>query len=188
MTCQECSTEENLSLDGLATQDIGSVHKDVEGQTWEVIEVTLDSGACETVAPSRIGEGLPIQETKDSKAGKEYTSADCGTIRNEGQRKFEGLTDDFVGFAMTAQVCEVNKFLAAASRICEAGNKVVLDEEGSYVENKATGRKTKVEKIGGTYRFRIWVKKDKKLSTGRFDALGDDGEEEVFARLGEELL
>ena len=92
---------------------------------------------------------------------------------------------------MTGQVCKVNKFLAAASRVCEANNRVVLDDDGSYVENKVTGQKTKVSKVDGTYRFRIWVKKSKKLSSGRFEALSgldQDGKEEVFVRLGEEVL
>ena len=82
----------------------------------------------------------------------------------------------------------MNKFLAAASRICEANNRVVLDDEGSYVENKTTGQKTKVNKVDGTYRFRIWIKKNARLSSGRFDALDQDGKEEVYVRLGEELL
>ena len=157
--------------------EVNGIVKDSEGQEWEVVEATLDSGACETVAP----------ESEGSKAWLEYSSASGHAIENQCQRKFQGVADDFVSADLTAQVCKVNKFLAAASRICEAGNRVVLGDEGSFVENKVTGKRTMVDKVDGTYRFTLWSKKSKGPSTGYFHALGEV-EEQVFARLAEELL
>ena len=48
-------------------------------------------------------------------------------------------------------VANVAKPLAAAGKVVEAGNKIVLDEEGSYVENKKTGERMKLRKDRGVY-------------------------------------
>ena len=46
---------------------------------------------------------------------------------------------------MVFQVCGVNGPLGSARRICREKNRIVLDEEGSYIEDKATGLRTKIE-------------------------------------------
>ena len=42
------------------------------------------------------------------------------------------------------QVAEVKRNLASAMRIMKAGNRIVLDDEGSYIEDKVSGRKIKI--------------------------------------------
>ena len=41
--------------------------------------------------------------------------------------------------SITAQVCEVNKPLLSVRKVMAGGSRVVLDEDGSYIESKATG-------------------------------------------------
>ena len=48
-------------------------------------------------------------------------------------------------------VADVRKPLAAAAKVVEAGNRVVLDPEGSYVENIKTKEKMKLRKEKGVY-------------------------------------
>jgi len=52
----------------------------------------------------------------------------------------------------------VTKVLGSVSKICEAGNRVVFDESGSYIESVSTGRRTKLEKEKGVYCMSLWVK------------------------------
>ena len=40
--------------------------------------------------------------------------------------------------------------------MCEVGNRVVFDEEGSYVENKKTGERTELVKEKGSYILTVW--------------------------------
>ena len=40
---------------------------------------------------------------------------------------------------MTAQNCAVKKTLMSVSKIASKGNRVVFDDDGSYIESKATG-------------------------------------------------
>ena len=41
--------------------------------------------------------------------------------------------------------------------MCEAGNRVVFDEGGSYVENKRTGERTELVKEKGSYILTVWI-------------------------------
>ena len=41
--------------------------------------------------------------------------------------------------------------------MCEAGNRVVFDEEESYVENMETGERTILTKERGAYVLTVWV-------------------------------
>ena len=62
---------------------------------------------------------------------------------------------------MTIQVAQVNKVLASVGRMCEAGNRVVFDdEEGSYIMNKKTKKITRLEKKNGVYKFNIMIPKE----------------------------
>ena len=51
----------------------------------------------------------------------------------------------------------MKKALGSVRRICEAGNRVVFDEEGSYVENKSTKERIAVVKEKGSYVLTLWV-------------------------------
>ena len=94
------------------------------------------------------------------------------------------------------QVADVKKTLAAAMKICKAGNKIVLDEEESecYIMNKTTKEKTQVEEIDGVNVFDVWLDDPSHGKSGHedFDPV-DDAEyseqegvmETGFSRLAE---
>ena len=83
------------------------------------------------------------------------------------KNRFEALADDDVeevGIyqvegerlkSMVFNVADVGKPLAAAGKVVEAGNRVILDEGGSYIENKATGEKMPLRKEKGVYVFDV---------------------------------
>jgi hypothetical protein len=60
---------------------------------------------------------------------------------------------------MTLQVCDVNQGLLSVRKMVEAGNRVVFDKEGSYVENKASGDRTWLRERGGMFIMKLWVKR-----------------------------
>ena len=45
-------------------------------------------------------------------------------------------------------------------KICKAGYRIVFDDEGSYVEDKATGEAMRVTEEDGEYIMDVWVKTD----------------------------
>ena len=82
-------------------------------------------------------------------------------IPNLGEKKLQGITEEGQDVGMTIQVAQVNKVLASVGRMCEAGNRVVFDdEEGSYIMNKRTKKITKLVKRNGVYKFSIMIPKE----------------------------
>ena len=52
---------------------------------------------------------------------------------------------------MTFQVAKVNKALGSVHRMVKAGNRVVFELEGSYVQNTTTENKLWLEETDGVY-------------------------------------
>ena len=67
---------------------------------------------------------------------------------------------------MTAQVCAVNKMLMSVSKVTGKGNKVVFDDEGSFIENKATGERTWLTQSGGMCYLEMWVSRKSSADAG----------------------
>ena len=125
---------------------------------WECIEFAVDSGATETVITEDM---LPFIEMKDGWASRnkvEYEVANGDRIPNMGEKKFSGSTEEGLNRCVTAQVCDVNKALMSVKKIVAAGNKVVFDEEGSYIEDKRTKEKIWLREEKGMYMLKLWVK------------------------------
>ena len=60
---------------------------------------------------------------------------------------------------MTARVCDVNKPLLSVRRLVQAGNKVVFDSNGGYIQDEATGEKMRMKEQGGMYMLKLWVRR-----------------------------
>eukprot|EP00969_Alexandrium_andersonii_P345377 15266590-Alexandrium_andersonii.AAC.1 len=60
-------------------------------------------------------------------------------------KQVQALTEDGQTVGMEVQIAAVKKPLASVRRICQAGNKVVFDEQGSYIEHKASGKRARID-------------------------------------------
>ena len=49
--------------------------------------------------------------------------------------------------------------LGSVKKMCQAGNQVVFDDSGSYVVNKATGKRTWLEEKNGIYIMKVQIPK-----------------------------
>ena len=61
--------------------------------------------------------------------------------------------------SVVAQVCDVNRGLFSVRKITRSGNRVVFDNEGSYIEIKTTGEVARLKDDGGMYGLTMWVKR-----------------------------
>ena len=59
--------------------------------------------------------------------------------------------------SITAQVFAVNKALMSVKKVMRAGNRVVFDEEGTYIEDKVTAEKIWATDDGGMFMVKMWV-------------------------------
>ena len=55
------------------------------------------------------------------------------------------------------QIADVKSNLAAGMKIVEADNRIVLDSDGSYIENKHTGDRIQIRHENGCFVFDMWV-------------------------------
>ena len=68
-----------------------------------------------------------------------------------------------VSVSLVMRVGEVKKALGSVSKICQGGNTVVFDDdgtEGSYIENTTMGEVTPLTEQRGLYKLKMWVPKD----------------------------
>ena len=130
----------------------------VDGK-WEEIELAVDSGAAESVCPNDLAEHVPTVEGAASKRGVMYEVASGHQIPNEGEKRFKAVTEDGVEKRMVLQVTDVNQGLLSVSKATSAGNRVVFDEAGSYIENKTSGLKTWLQQKNGMYMLKLWVQR-----------------------------
>ena len=124
---------------------------------WEAIEFAVDSGATETVITEDMLPGVELKDGWASKNNVEYEVANGDRIPNMGEKCFSGSTNEGLNRCITAQVCDVNKALMSAKKIVAAGNRVVFEDEGSYIEDKRTNEKIWLREEKGMYMLKLWV-------------------------------
>ena len=129
-----------------------------DGQ-WEEIEMAVDSGATENVANEEMLSSIPTEPGVASKRGVEYEIADGTRIPNEGEKKFEAMTGEGQHKKLVVQVCGVNQGLLSVSKATAAHNRIVFDEDGSYILNKENGEVTWLKEKKGMYMLKLWVKR-----------------------------
>ena len=127
----------------------------------------VDSGATETVMTVDCLEGvIDITEGAALKKGVHYEVANGSQIPNLGERQFLGITEEGGHRGVVAQICAVNKNLMSISKIAKQGNRVVFDDDGSYIEDKTSGERTWMHKVDGMYMLKMWVSRKSSQEAG----------------------
>ena len=125
---------------------------------WEVIDLAVDSGASETVISEDMLPNIPIKQGDASRRGVQHEVANGVRIPNLGEKKFQGYSEEGTVRSITTQVCEVNKGLLSVRKVVEAGNRVVFDSKGSYIEDKKTHERMYMRDEAGMYMLRMYVR------------------------------
>ena len=125
---------------------------------WQEIEMAVDSGATETVMGEEMLPEIEIKPGLASKRGVKYEVANGTRIPNLGERKFIAHSEEGAARNITAQVCDVNKALLSVKKVVGAGNRVVFDDSGSYIEDKRSGEKMWLREDNGMYMLKMFVK------------------------------
>ena len=98
-----------------------------------------------------------MRETEMSKRGIGYVAANGSGIKSYGETKIAGYTDDGEGVSMRVQCADVKKVLCSVHKMNLGGSVVVLDGGRSYMQNKGSGRKTKIHYEDGQYVMYLWL-------------------------------
>ena len=135
---------------------LSAIHGEEE---WIEIELTADSGACDTVIPRKLAEAIPIMPSLASLRGMEYEVASGQTIPNLGERRClvwtEGATEVK---RMNMQVADVHMGLLSLSRCADMGFEGRFGRRAGALICETTGEVIPLTRKGNLYVLRVWVK------------------------------
>ena len=131
----------------------------VEEDEWQEIQLAVDSGATETVVGTDMLTHIETTEGPAYRKGVQYEVASGELIDNMGEKQFVGYNAQGTARKMTAQVCQVNKALLSVKKTVAAGNRVVFEPNGGYIEDMETGDRLPLEEKGGMYMLQMWVRR-----------------------------
>ena len=117
--------------------------------------ITIDSGAAESVIQKEMLTGL-VPTRESPMKGTVYTAADGGQMWNHGCKQLHFRSAGEVDTNSAEFQCTtVTKPLASVARIAAKGNRVVLEEDGGYIENKVSGKRIPIIRDRGTYAIEV---------------------------------
>lgn len=117
-----------------------------------------------------------------------YELANGEHTPNLGENMFAGITREGTKKETVAQVAEVTQNLMSVNACLKNGNRVVFDEDGSYIEDKTSGTMNWLDRRDDVWTIKLWV-----LNTqGGGEEEGEEKEAELegqkgFTRQGKSL-
>ena len=124
---------------------------------WTEIELAVDSGATETVMNEDMLAHIATRPGPASRKGVRYEVANGTMIPNLGEKQFRAISEEGAERGIIAQICDVNKGLLSVKKMTKAGNRVVFDEDGSFIEDKQSGERMWMKENEGMYMLKLWV-------------------------------
>ena len=96
-------------------------------------------------------------------------------VRNKGELTLRGTAENGAKLNVIAQASDVTKPLGAAREIIKAGNRIVLDEEGSYIQNKGASKKIPIKRDNGMFVVTMEIEKGhKRYEEQQYAVLGTE--------------
>ena len=163
----EEGAEETVEIEGMwAVGNVQVETKNVEIQNRfaALAEENEDSEDFEVMPNKTTYEVMPIKTTyaqvvtgKRHGLGKPSAGTKADTVGIAGVNIDEVMVDKTLTrpSTMTFNVAGVCKPLVSAVKVVEAGNRIVMDAEGSYVENKKTGERMQLRSKKGVFVFDV---------------------------------
>ena len=121
------------------------------------IDLIIDSGAVATITPVRTIPGEIPRETEASRRGMSYTVANGAAIANKGEVTLRGQAENGTIMNVIAQVSDVTKPIAAVREILKGGNRIVMDETVSYIDNKHSKKIIPIKRGNGIFIVTITI-------------------------------
>ncbi len=109
------------------------------------------------MGPRGVAKAFAMKETMISKKGIGFVAANGSAIKNYGEKRVVGYTEDGEGVSIKTMCADVDKVLGSVHRFNAGGNVVLLDGRSSYMQNKTTRQKTRIGYESGQYVMYLWV-------------------------------
>jgi hypothetical protein len=127
---------------------------------WIEIEMTADTGACDTVMPkSGPFEGIQIHPSQQSERGMLYEVANKQTIPCLGERRLEIWTEGASAPRnMAVQVADVHKPLLSLSRCADSGFQSMFGQTAGALVDIESHDVIPLKRRGNLYYLRAWIR------------------------------
>ena len=175
MESKKCEQMRNLvGIGGLSTLDYslsgGSQMSPVTSKDgeWIEIEMTADTGACDTVMP-RSGpyESIQIYPSNQSERGMLYEVANKQTIPCLGERRLEvWIENASASRNMAVQVADVHKPLLSLSRCADSGFQSMFGQSAGALIDMESYDVIPLKRRGNLYYMRAWIRSSPNASFG----------------------
>ena len=96
-----------------------------------------------------------VKPSTGSRNGVQYVAANGNMMPNRGEKDVKATTEEGHRCVLKMQVTHVQKPLMSVARICDAGHKVTF--------TKATGQRTKFQRVDNVYRLKVGVAEEKSV-------------------------
>ena len=133
----------------------------VDSPEWLEIEMTVDSGACDTVMPPAMAPHISLLANEFSKAGYEYEVANGAGLPNQGEKRCVMMTENStLGKRIVFQCADVHKALLSVSKCADLGYDCILGKDGGHLRDTVTGDIIPLHRRGNLYVLRAWIRQD----------------------------
>jgi hypothetical protein len=137
---------------------------------WYEIELTADTGACDTVIPKAMAPLIPVVPSLQSQRGMEYEIANGDSIPNLGEKRCEMWTEGATKpKSIAMQVADVHKALLSLSRCADMGFESRFGSHFGCLYDTETGEVVPLQRRGNLYVLRAWIRAAPASPFGRQD-------------------
>ena len=128
-------------------------------EEWFEVELTADTGACDTVVPTTMCPSIPITPSAQSIRGMEYEVATGQSIPNLGEKKCQMWTEGAsMPKSISMQVADVHKALLSLSRCADMGFENRFGAAYGCLIHTTTGEVIPLQRRGNVYILRAWIR------------------------------
>ena len=128
-------------------------------EEWFQVELTADSGACDTVIPKSMCPGIPIMPSFQSLRNMEYEVANGESIPNLGERRCQMWTEGATQPKnISMQVADVHKALLSLSRCADMGFESRFGSAYGALIDTETGEVIPLTRKGNLYVLNAWIR------------------------------
>jgi hypothetical protein len=128
-------------------------------EEWIEVELTADTGSCDTVVPRSLCPGIPIQPSLQSVRGMAYEVADGGELPNLGEKRCVMWTENASEARhINMQVADVHKALLSLSRCADMGFESRFGRVAGALIDEETGEVVPLQRNGHFYVLKCWLK------------------------------
>ena len=125
---------------------------------WDELAAAIDSGSVDHVVNPRRFWGHRVTETENSKNGGHWKCAGGTEIKKRGMIKLPWVTEAGTKKRMELMVGDVGRTLLSVDRLEADGYDTYLTKNNPRIVDRRTGETIRVNKKGGLFTIKMWVK------------------------------